>query len=352
MLSIVNPSKSNYELALAANPLCNRPIFQSSDVGEAEQLVEQTAGPHRLQVLNSRHSLATRFDGVFLKDIALLHVYYGPDVQVEPIHQKNFFFTQTTLRGHTEVKLGGRAMLTSDGRTAVVSPTIPYLMKMQQGSQRLVVMLDRQALENHLSCLIHREIREPLVFDLNMGRQQSAESIWLRTLSYLCLQHNDAHSLFERDEMQRQSSDMVMSLLLNLQPHNYSEYLQEDTRVQSPRHLRRAIAYIEENANKPLTVTDIASTVGVTARALQKSFQRHMEQTPAEYIRNLRLGRVHQALQKADGSQNVTEILLHHGVTSFGHFGRSYKQHYGVTPCETLRRTGATQLVSTNAALT
>jgi AraC-like DNA-binding protein len=47
---------------------------------------------------------------------------------------------------------------------------------------------------------------------------------------------------------------------------------------------------------------------------------------------------VHVALQQAGPTDSVTDILLRHGVASFGHFAMQYRKQYGCLPSETLRR--------------
>ena len=46
---------------------------------------------------------------------------------------------------------------------------------------------------------------------------------------------------------------------------------------------------------------------------------------------------MHAALEQAGPGDNVTDILLRHGVTSFGHFASHYRKRYGCRPSDTLR---------------
>lgn len=43
-------------------------------------------------------------------------------------------------------------------------------------------------------------------------------------------------------------------------------------------------------------------------------------------------------MQQAGQTDSVTDILLRHGVASFGHFAMQYRKQYGCLPSETLRR--------------
>jgi transcriptional regulator GlxA family with amidase domain len=105
-----------------------------------------------------------------------------------------------------------------------------------------------------------------------------------------------------------------------------------------PQTLRRAIAFIDDNAHLDIRLTDIASAIGVTPRTVQYTFRRHLGTTPLEYLRRVRLHRAHYDLQAADPTvDTVMEIA---GRWRFGHPGRfsmAYKETFGTPPSRTLR---------------
>lgn len=318
------------------NPLSRHPLLKSSDIEETREFISRNFSPHSLEVLSEDKSLRTQIDGVFFNNTALFSGVYSADIRVNPESNK-YFFTQTTLTGNTEVLQGRQVCQTKKGSTVVVSPSADYQVRLQKGSSRLIVMLEREALERQLSLMLNRNLKDPLLFDLSMktGEQHAA---WTRTLSYLCDQFSLSAQVLDCESFLRHSSNMLMSLLLEIQPHNYSSLLHEDAVDKSPRHVRRAIDYIEEHIQQPISLVDLASEVGVTTRTLQKGFMRFTERTPSEYIRIVRINKIHEALLAANPEQRVTEVLLQYGVSSFGHFSRSYKNKYGCTPSETLKK--------------
>jgi AraC-like DNA-binding protein len=74
----------------------------------------------------------------------------------------------------------------------------------------------------------------------------------------------------------------------------------EGHRDRIPVLLRRAIAFIDENAHRDIALADIAGAIYVTPRALQYMFRRHRDCTPMEYLRRVRLHYAHLDLVAGD----------------------------------------------------
>jgi transcriptional regulator GlxA family with amidase domain len=105
-----------------------------------------------------------------------------------------------------------------------------------------------------------------------------------------------------------------------------------------PALLRRAIEFMESNVANDIGLVDIADAVHVTPRAVQYMFRRHLETTPLQYLRRLRLHYAHNELVVADRMhQTVTGIAVRWGFVHTGRFAVLYRQHYGQSPHDTLR---------------
>ncbi len=102
--------------------------------------------------------------------------------------------------------------------------------------------------------------------------------------------------------------------------------------------LRRAVAFVDKHADRHLTVADIAAASFVTVRAVQLAFRRHLDMTPMEYLRRVRLRRAHQDLVAADPArESVTAVAYRWGFASASRFTAYYRSAYGVLPSATLR---------------
>ena len=112
-----------------------------------------------------------------------------------------------------------------------------------------------------------------------------------------------------------------------------------ETSAAQPQTLRRAIAFIHDNAHPDIGLTRYRdAAIGVTPRSVQYTFRRHLGTTPLEYLRRVRLHRAHRDLQAADPA--VDTVMAIAGRWRFGHPGRfsmAYKEAFGTPPSRTLR---------------
>jgi AraC-like DNA-binding protein len=103
--------------------------------------------------------------------------------------------------------------------------------------------------------------------------------------------------------------------------------------------IRRAVAYLDDHAAEPLTVASVAAACGLSVRALQEGFRRHLDQTPMAYLRRVRIHHAHRDLQSAQPAHGdtVSAVAARWGFTATGRFAASYRDVYGCPPSETLR---------------
>lgn len=112
----------------------------------------------------------------------------------------------------------------------------------------------------------------------------------------------------------------------------------EDRRDSTPALLRRAIAFIDDNAHLSISLADIAAAIYVSPRALQYLFRKHLDCTPMDYVRRVRLHYAHQdLLASTRATTTVAQIAQRWGFHHTGRFALYYRLTYGHSPHETLR---------------
>jgi len=103
--------------------------------------------------------------------------------------------------------------------------------------------------------------------------------------------------------------------------------------------VRAAVELIHARAHEPLTVSDIARAADLSVRGLQESFQRVLDRTPMQYLREVRLRRAHDDLLRAQpGQVSVADVAARWGFTHMGRFSGEYLRRFGEYPKQTLRR--------------
>lgn len=131
----------------------------------------------------------------------------------------------------------------------------------------------------------------------------------------------------------------VMTVVLATFPNTaLTEPTAADRRACTPALMQRAVAYIDDNAHRNITLSDIAAASYVTPRAVQYMFRKHRDCTPMQYLRQVRLQYAH--LELVAATRATTTVGLVAQRWGFGHVGRfavAYRQTYGRSPHETLR---------------
>ena len=145
--------------------------------------------------------------------------------------------------------------------------------------------------------------------------------------------------LREQERMDKYAGDMIINLLTqillillresnapsgNLRPthslHNENEIVQ------------RAQQYISVNIREKLSVPMVAKSIDISPSYLTALFHKHLQISPGEYIRRIKLQESKQMIREA--SMNFTEIASALQYSTVHHFSRQFKEKFGITPSE------------------
>jgi AraC-like DNA-binding protein len=183
-------------------------------------------------------------------------------------------------------------------------------------------------------------LRSPVEFTGVRPASAAAGRQW-RTLQHFLTRESEADdSMLDNPLIQAQMTDLVAATALTTFPNSVlADTGAERTPRLAPSAVRRAAAFIEDNARSPITVTQIAEAAGVTPRALQYGFARHLGSSPMGYLRRVRLEHAHRELQAAPpgGGTTVSQVARRWGFTNAGTFAVRYRGAFGQPPSQTLR---------------
>lgn len=127
---------------------------------------------------------------------------------------------------------------------------------------------------------------------------------------------------------------------LLLAPSSFVDDTASHTGSRIPRGVVMAICdRIEAALPATIRLSDLEAVSGFSARAVQYAFKRHLGCSPAEWIRERRLARVHTRLMTPRPGETVTSIAFAEGFFHMGDFSRRFNQRYGLLPSVMLART-------------
>ncbi|WP_421693433.1 GlxA family transcriptional regulator [Aestuariivirga sp.] len=99
--------------------------------------------------------------------------------------------------------------------------------------------------------------------------------------------------------------------------------------------LTAALELMESHPGEPLMRGETARRIGLSTRQLDRLFSEKLKSSYASHYRHIRLERARDLLRQS--AVPLTEIALGCGFSSASHFGRAYRQAFGVTPASERR---------------
>ncbi|WP_068085207.1 AraC family transcriptional regulator [Novosphingobium rosa] len=318
-------------------PLGGHQFFASSDVDAVRDTVARIYCDHRLTPCERGRKVDAWQNAVRLKNTTLSAMSYGGAVRVEPGRLENFYLLMLPYAGTAQVEAGGRSVVASEGVGTMLSPTDPVSMEWSPDCAKLMVRIEREAMEQQLATMLGRPLRAPLTFRLAMPKAGHGGN-WWQFVQLLAGQveqfagpggHATSLNLLET---------ALIASLLEGQWHNYSESLSSRGCSIAPRHVRMVENYIEAHAAEAISMEDLVRVSGVSGRALYDGFRRFRETSPMAHLRSVRLQRVREELLQAADKTTVSEIAGRWGFFEFGRFAGQYRAMFGEAPSQTLRR--------------
>ncbi|NDB94754.1 MAG: helix-turn-helix domain-containing protein [Verrucomicrobia bacterium] len=98
------------------------------------------------------------------------------------------------------------------------------------------------------------------------------------------------------------------------------------------RRIAKALLWIEKKSEENLNIPALSRMCGLSRRQFFRIFKACTDQTPGEYLLNLRLRNAEELLR--DPTMNITQVAFASGFNDSNHFSRSFKSFFGVCPRE------------------
>ncbi|MBB6489298.1 AraC family transcriptional regulator [Rhizobium lusitanum] len=307
------------------------------DVDDARMAIGQIFCPHFLMVtgkaeqgFHARHRLVKE------TGYSINLVSYGAEVEIDPGELSRFFLLQIPIKGESLVKCGTSQTLTVAGKSAtLLSPTLSTRMLWKEGCEKLIVLMERGAVEDYLRKLIDNEPGR-IEFDAAVDLTSPIGQGILRHADLMLCSSLEANMPLAYKTMLR---DGLTSLLLSGLRHNHQPALARPAPDGEPIAVRRADEYIRSNATHAITTGDIAQAAGIPLRTLQDSYRRARGHTLLEAVQSARLETLRRTLLAGETDLTVADAVFACGLGHLGRAAFAYRERFGESPSETLRRT-------------
>ena len=148
------------DAVIPSPPLIRHTLVDTRSPEEARQEIGRIFCPHFLSP-SDRH--AAGFHAVHRssrqRGYSLNFVSYGAEVDIDPGELSSFFLVQIPLTGAASVRCGNDTALASPGRVAsLLSPTLPTRMRWSDGCEKLIVLVERAAMQRQCEKMAGRAV--------------------------------------------------------------------------------------------------------------------------------------------------------------------------------------------------
>ena len=320
-------------------PLGRYPLVHTTSIDHAEELLSRLETPIRASPTSGPGAFEWRANRVVFGSLAITANAYGGCIRASTPDTGASYSLMVPLRGRAVVTAAGEAMEVEAGRRGMLlSPSSSVQFDLDRGYSGIALTVSTPTVSAAFQTLAQREPRTPLVFSLAVDLQPESKRGFLRILDFIVGEADrDPGILSSPHVVSHLAEAFVLSMVVE-GAHDHRAPLEGPPRALEPAHLRRVEDYIEAHLREPITLAELVSVAGVSARTLQAGFQAHRGSTPMEFLRARRLDLARTRLLAPRRDDAVARIAADSGFDHMGRFSVSYRARYGESPRDTLVR--------------
>jgi AraC-like DNA-binding protein len=301
-------------------------LFASSDLEETRLRISEIMQPHELRPVGRPGRFQAHMDFLHLPGSGIGTIKFG-HMHVDVGHIADYHLLIFCLEGQALLQ-SDRGESVADARHGVyLAPARPFRGDFSQDCEQLVIRIDAATMRRHTG-------QREAVLNGPLDLRSPALQPWVRLLDTILHDAGTVSMLRTNPDIAAAYEQLFIRMLLSglgFRPN-------DPARAPAPSGVRRAEIFIEANADRFLTLEDIAQAVDMPVRTLLDGFRRFRQTTPMRYMRDIRLDRARQKLIRPEGSANVASVALDAGFGHLGRFAQEYAARFGEKPSQTRER--------------
>ncbi|WP_018044002.1 AraC family transcriptional regulator [Methylobacterium sp. 88A] len=332
------PPKRPYD----ARPLAQYARVETRDADEARERIGRLFCPHSLVPVGAAALFDARHHTVAFGGLTINYVAYGAGVEIDPGCLDRFFLVQIPLAGSAVVRNGRYTTIANTERATLLSPVMPTQMVWEAGCEKLIILVPRELLEEHVVRVLDR-IPKLFGFDpgIDLGLPRGSAILSQAKLLLHLAESRVQGGVAGTDVFERELASGFVTLLVGhmlehaeqggvlLRPHRASV---------APVHVRRAEDYIRAHLDAALTLPQISDKAGSSIRSLQEGFRQFRDSTISDFIMAQRLDRWRTLILTSGPEVKVGDLALSVGLNHLGRAAAAYRARFGEVPSRTLRK--------------
>jgi len=317
-----------------------RPDFiqlSSTDLDQVRSALNRFYYPVAVTAPNGSDGVTLDLQVIQLGPLTIGELSFGTPAAVMAAEVEGYHVTVPTV-GNVVTWQAGYEVTADPDTAAVFRPGNPIYTLHAAHSSELDIKIEQPALEAELAALLGHPVDSPIDLPPTMSLTSGPGRSWGRLVRLLRDELDHPRSLIRHPLIADQLRHSVLCGLLLCLPHRYHDELMAPVRPGPPRAIRRVLDTIHDEPERAFGVADLAQVAGMSVRSLQEGFRRYVGCAPMAYVQRVRLGRAHEALQRADPQRVTVSTVAHRwGFAHLGRFASAYRKRFGVSPSETLR---------------
>lgn len=317
--------------------LADHVVLRSEDPDEVRHEAEGLLAGHAMTVRSGTISADIR--GVEVGRCALLRFSYGAEVEIDADPLLDLATIHIPVSGSFDLTHVGRTVHADESLGAVISPGGRLAMRWSPGLSLLVMRVSREALVERMAAITGVGVDAAPQFEPELDVHGAGAAL-VGVTHAVRRAVDDSGPSGLPSAVAREFERTVTTLLLLSHPHRASRLLTRPVAAPTPRPVRAVVDYVEAHRGEFFSVAELAAVAGVGERTLVAAFRRHLDTTPAAYLRGVRLDQAYRELltNGAAAGESVTAIALRNGFAHLGRFASHFRRRFGESPSEVLRR--------------
>ena len=321
-------------------PLEDNLIYKGSDFARASAAVSSISEPRTFEALSNEPTPFIELRRARLRYSEIGLTFNNVETRMRSPARINYYSLAIPLSGSQLIITESGKVNTKPPFGRLSSAGSVYDIWRSANYVAIVASLSAAGFEHFVGDKIDFLIPPGKSFSLMLDLSGDQFSVFTSILGSLCKALGErGRETPQRDTVITRLEEAMWFAFADACPQLYREYKQARRTGLVSAAARRVTSYIEENAHKDLTLSDLVEVSGMSARSLYLGFSQAYGTGPMAYLKRVKLGRCREDLLAASPeAEFVGDIAAIWGFYHLSSFARDYRRVFGELPSESLKR--------------